>query len=252
MVYFEVWCRFFGFYTFFFFASRRRHTRCALVTGVQTCALPISRCCRGCNPDLRRSISSSFYTPEQQPLDVVTLQDQEQQQHRHDGHHRPGHHQLVVLHVLARQRCQCDRQRLQVLVAEHDQRPHEVVPGGHEAEDRQRDDDRLQRRHHDLEEDPHLACAVDARGFEQLVGERPCVLPYQEDAEDRRHPGDDRAHVGIDQAHLLEQQEQRHHCHLRRDHQRGKQRSDEHTSELKSLLRSSYAVFCLNKKKKKN
>src|SRR3546814_7797044 len=29
-------------YSFFFFSSRRRHTRCALVTGVQTCALPIS------------------------------------------------------------------------------------------------------------------------------------------------------------------------------------------------------------------
>src|SRR3546814_7781142 len=28
------WC-------WFFFSSRRRHTRCALVTGVQTCALPI-------------------------------------------------------------------------------------------------------------------------------------------------------------------------------------------------------------------
>src|SRR3546814_5945725 len=28
---------------FFFFSSRRRHTRCALVPGVQTCALPISR-----------------------------------------------------------------------------------------------------------------------------------------------------------------------------------------------------------------
>src|SRR3546814_12818537 len=29
----------------FFFSSRRRHTRCALVTGVQTCALPIfARC----------------------------------------------------------------------------------------------------------------------------------------------------------------------------------------------------------------
>src|SRR3546814_20076724 len=27
----------------FFFSSRRRHTRCALVTGVQTCALPICR-----------------------------------------------------------------------------------------------------------------------------------------------------------------------------------------------------------------
>src|SRR3546814_5700091 len=29
-------------YFVFFFSSRRRHTRCALVTGVQTCALPIS------------------------------------------------------------------------------------------------------------------------------------------------------------------------------------------------------------------
>src|SRR3546814_5516937 len=33
-----LFCYFFG----FFFTSRRRHTRCALVTGVQTCALPIS------------------------------------------------------------------------------------------------------------------------------------------------------------------------------------------------------------------
>src|SRR3546814_9029882 len=31
------------FFLVFFFSSRRRHTRCALVTGVQTCALPISK-----------------------------------------------------------------------------------------------------------------------------------------------------------------------------------------------------------------
>src|SRR3546814_2288607 len=31
------------FFVLFFFSSRRRHTRCALVTGVQTCALPILR-----------------------------------------------------------------------------------------------------------------------------------------------------------------------------------------------------------------
>src|SRR3546814_10820016 len=38
------WCLilFICFTCFFFFSSRRRHTRCALVTGVQTCALPIS------------------------------------------------------------------------------------------------------------------------------------------------------------------------------------------------------------------
>src|SRR3546814_7119375 len=36
VIFLRVWC------LFFFFSSRRRHTRCALVTGVQTCALPIS------------------------------------------------------------------------------------------------------------------------------------------------------------------------------------------------------------------
>src|SRR3546814_6592855 len=34
---------FISFFFCFFFSSRRRHTRCALVTGVQTCALPIYR-----------------------------------------------------------------------------------------------------------------------------------------------------------------------------------------------------------------
>src|SRR3546814_4390683 len=37
-------------YEYFFFSSRRRHTRCALVTGVQTCALPICRRSRTPSP----------------------------------------------------------------------------------------------------------------------------------------------------------------------------------------------------------
>src|SRR3546814_7689003 len=43
--------------TLFFLSSRRRHTRCALVTGVQTCALPIC-------PDRERAF---------QALEVATL-----------------------------------------------------------------------------------------------------------------------------------------------------------------------------------
>src|SRR3546814_3145127 len=35
------WLCMFSSFCLFFFSSRRRHTRCALVTGVQTCALPI-------------------------------------------------------------------------------------------------------------------------------------------------------------------------------------------------------------------
>src|SRR3546814_8005975 len=44
----------------FLFSSRRRHTRCALVTGVQTCALPISPLAASPAPTMstaRRSIS---------------------------------------------------------------------------------------------------------------------------------------------------------------------------------------------------
>src|SRR3546814_4384635 len=36
------------------------------------------------------------------------------------------------------------------------------------------------------------------------------------------------------------------------DHDIADQRSEEHTSELQSLMRISYAVFCLKKKKTKN
>src|SRR3546814_3564348 len=39
----------FSFSLCFLFSSRRRHTRCALVTGVQTCALPICEECFGEN-----------------------------------------------------------------------------------------------------------------------------------------------------------------------------------------------------------
>src|SRR3546814_2023782 len=39
--------------------------------------------------------------------------------------------------------------------------------------------------------------------------------------------------------------------HWRRDHVGGHERSEEHTSELQSLMRISYAVFCLKKKNKK-
>src|SRR3546814_959433 len=46
-----MWISWFYSFMLFFFSSRRRHTRCALVTGVQTCALPISQ---------ERGISVSF------------------------------------------------------------------------------------------------------------------------------------------------------------------------------------------------
>src|SRR3546814_10059252 len=48
---------------FFFFSSRRRHTRCALVTGVQTCALPI--CSTTCRAASQRDIERDQRTAEE-------------------------------------------------------------------------------------------------------------------------------------------------------------------------------------------
>src|SRR3546814_19571220 len=48
-----------------FLSSRRRHTRCALVTGVQTCALPIS----GASP----LIGASILSPGQQNGSLLTV-----------------------------------------------------------------------------------------------------------------------------------------------------------------------------------
>src|SRR3546814_13164415 len=41
----------------FFFSSRRRHTRCALVTGVQTCALPI--CAMNAGTSIAANVAAS-------------------------------------------------------------------------------------------------------------------------------------------------------------------------------------------------
>src|SRR5262249_49610278 len=66
--------------------------------------------------------------PTHDPRDVVSLQGYEQPQNRQYRQHRPGHHQLGILHVLAEQVGERDRQRVEVVVGEHDQRPEKVVP----------------------------------------------------------------------------------------------------------------------------
>src|SRR3546814_3275549 len=134
----------------FFFSSRRRHTRCALVTEVQTCALPILGACS---------------------------------------------------------------------IGEHDARP-VVVREDERAFDRARRDDDLLR--------PHLpkpfAWLAGGRHGEvigQLLGKADPVMWIIAERGGARQKRDVR------------------------------QRSEEHTSELQSLMRISYAGFCLKKKKKK-
>src|SRR3546814_2847035 len=58
----------FGFICIFFFSSRRRHTRCALVTGVQTCALPICSFRTHISTSLKPAMARSGVVPENRAL----------------------------------------------------------------------------------------------------------------------------------------------------------------------------------------
>src|SRR3546814_3533946 len=67
----------------FFFASRRRHTRCALVTGFQTCALPIlffpTIVLGTINAILNPIVTGTHSILEDQVLDLNKLQQQKDQ-----------------------------------------------------------------------------------------------------------------------------------------------------------------------------
>src|SRR3546814_7615536 len=156
--------------SYVFFSSRRRHTRCALVTGVQTCALPISRA--------GRPVTAGVIT-------------------------------VVVLAVVSRT---ADADRLLAIifgVEDH------LAPGRQLEE---RADERL-----------------------DLVGQ------HQRDVVERV------LFLGQDIIFLVERLVgvliNRLVVHLLGDDFLAL-RSEEHTSELQSLMRISYAVFCLKKKKK--
>src|SRR3546814_1798673 len=80
----------------FFFSSRRRHTRCALVTGVQTCALPIYVACCECVVVLR--------TPRRQQL---RGEQRNKQRRKPAGKVRSFHCRCVVLRLNPQRHISC-------------------------------------------------------------------------------------------------------------------------------------------------
>src|SRR3546814_3925253 len=81
---------------------------------------------------------------------------------------------------------------------------------------------------------------------EELEG-RVDAPPAAPDADDEEHRNQHALEEDIED-HQVERAE--HADHQRLEHEEGDNRSEEHTSELQSLMRNSYAGFCLKKKKK--
>src|SRR3546814_5923465 len=147
----------------FFFSSRRRHTRCALVTGVQTCALPI-------------------YHARREPAHLRPV----------DLGHSVALHRRATAGPCRRRHDDVGRRRIAVAVAIHG-------TGGALYRYRAR------------------SWLAAGGGWRRLLA-RQCPAD--------RGAGENREH-----------------------RPQTPQRSEEHKSELQSLMRISYAVFCLKKKK---
>src|SRR3546814_6586787 len=149
--------------SFFFFSSRRRHTSCALVTGVQTCALPI-----------------------------------------YDSHPFPGMIGAAPGRVAAMVRRQDD----------------EIARPQAPMDFRQSEIERFQCRRI---AGNVAAVAVELVEIDEIGEDEVAVVGRVHGVQRSGHEGG--IAIGL------------HH------------RSEEHTSELQSLMRISYAVFCLKKKK---
>src|SRR3546814_7825627 len=100
----------------------------------------------------------------------------------------------------------------------------------------------------------YLAVVVHAKSQQEVGHARPQARRGARDRtspgrrsrhRDREFPSRDAGEVGAGLGAIVGPQSAT--CHG--PHLRLRARSEEHTSELKSLMRSSYAVFCLKKKK---
>src|SRR3546814_188077 len=211
-----------------FFSSRIRHTRCALVTGVQTCALPISR------KQLSGDVPKRPKTHRQEKRAGEFRVREEGHQRPKRGMHRQikgyprfmsteGAHEDRVYaanifppfrgnrhaqHTFAKVECRELRHLLVTRqgIAAKDQ----IVPGPC--------DDYSQR---------HIATDKRRRRSARQIASR---KSRPGEKSQKRHSGDQDITI------LL----------LKED------RSEEHTSELQSLMRISYAVFCQKKKNNTN
>src|SRR3546814_3195060 len=150
----------------FFFSSRRRHTRCALVTGVQTCALPI------CDRSQAPQFSAALRIAANQSTGIL----------------------FVTFTPI------------------------------------QAGDDYTAR-------DRRPTCVLESFAGVTVLGTPTFFTRPRVNRDDCRIRSREKHHIGKKRDAAVRQ--------------RRRPRSEEHTSELQSLMRISYAVFCLKKKKKK-
>src|SRR3546814_3671442 len=193
-------------YCSLFFSSRRRHTRCALVTGVQTCALPIYH--------MPAVILAGIGPRAREGADILGQPDEQ------------------------RDKAPADEERHAAMEMERSE-PDLTAPEQQRGRREEKPADIVQ---------PVMREEVDVdRGGQRIAGPdgRIARIAEIEDAPDAR---DIAADCGIHEAREEWHRADVEHARLGILPRSRGGRSEEHTSELQSLMRISYAVFCLKKK----
>src|SRR3546814_14704819 len=71
--------------------------------------------------------SSDPHAPGQESAQIIALEREEEDEDGEGGDDRAGHHDFIILHILAAVRGERDGQRVEVLVGEDDQRPPAII-----------------------------------------------------------------------------------------------------------------------------
>src|SRR3546814_221583 len=195
-----------------FFSSRRRHTRCALVTGVQTCALPISCKIDGPSPiNQNTALGNSFVS---NPTYSLSL----------NAHYRQDFGELTSVTGLNRFRLVTQGQQTLGSV--------DAIDGYNVNRNVQFSQELRYQTKLDLPVNFLVGAYYQHSSYQNLNSANvfPMAVqgaPFTFEKEARQKG---RTWSVFERVVLIEQ------------------RSEEHTSELQSLMRISYAVFCLKKK----
>src|SRR3546814_7303623 len=201
---------------FFFFSSRRRNTRGALVTGVQTCALPIfsDQSVITALQTLEAGLKPAGNTLARFLANHLRTQHRRQRQRQETGEgDRPDH---------------CRRQ-----FAEQQ--------AGRAREEHHRHENGANHRRGGKHGKTHLARTLEGSGQRRLALLDPVIDVFE------HHDG-----IVDDKPYSENQRQQGEQIDRKTEDPEHREcgRSEEHTSELQSLMRISYAVFCLKKKTK--
>ena len=160
-----------------------------------------------------------------QALDEEAHGKDKEDQQRDGGDHITGEHGAILLQAgpLAAKADQLERDRPHVRVAQGNGRPNVIVPGVEQRQDGERAQDRFGHGHGNFLVDGELVGAIDAGGFEDLLGLRGDKAAQHKDGKGLAAGdiGQDQHPVGVEQAQIFDQQKERNQREHAGDHEQG-------------------------------